>query len=272
MKIAYTGWTWLIHHQDNQRYEFEQFLKEVADLGYDAVENFAFITKYFENAAQAVKELLSKYGLAVVCLYHHFSDDPEADYARAVDYVDFMKQIGATYMNLQAVMWQDQPYDRPLDEEAILGYAELSNRIGRLCRANGLVACMHPHANTAIYKEEEIDLFLANTDPQLVSLCLDTAHTTLAGMDCVRAFAKYVHRLAYVHLKDVYPPDEEYVDWPMARFCTLGYGTVDFKGVYKVLRKHGYDGVLCVELDNPPVCNYKSAMDSRRYLHNVLGL
>ena len=52
MKIAYTGWTWLIHHQDNQRYEFEQFLKEVADLGYDA-ENFAFITKYFENDAQA---------------------------------------------------------------------------------------------------------------------------------------------------------------------------------------------------------------------------
>ena len=91
MKIAYTGWTWLIHHQDNQRYEFEQFLKEVADLGYDAVENFAFITKYFENAAQAVKELLSKYGLAVVCLYHHFSDDPEWT-TRAVD-MSISKQI-----------------------------------------------------------------------------------------------------------------------------------------------------------------------------------
>ena len=44
-------------------------------MGYDAVENFAFITKYFENDAQAVKELLSKYGLEMVCLYHHFSDD-----------------------------------------------------------------------------------------------------------------------------------------------------------------------------------------------------
>jgi inosose dehydratase len=131
---------------------------------------------------------------------------------------------------------------------------------------------MHPHANTAIYKEEEIDLFLANTDPQLVSLCLDTAHTTLAGMDCVRAFDKYGDRLGYVHLKDVYAPSEEYAQWPMARFCTLGYGIVDFKGVYKVLKKHGYDGVLCVELDNPPVCNYKAAMDSRRYIHNVLGL
>ena len=91
-------------------------------------------------------------------------------------------------------------------------------------------------------------------------------------MDCVRAFDKYEDRLGYVHLKDVYAPSEEYVQWPMARFCTLGYGIVDFKGVYKVLKKHGYDGVLCVELDNPPVCNYKAAIDSRRYIHNVLGL
>ena len=75
------------------------------------------------------------------------------------------------------------------------------------------------------------------------------AHTTLAGMDCVRAFDKYGDRLGYVHLKDVYAPSEEYAQWPMARFCTLGYGIVDFKGVYKVLKKHGYDGVLCVELD-----------------------
>ncbi|HHW73572.1 MAG TPA: TIM barrel protein [Firmicutes bacterium] len=272
MKVAYTGWTWLIHHQDNHKYEFEQFLKEAADLGYEAVENFAFITKYFDNNADEVKALLDKYGLEMANLYHHYSNDPEADYAKAVEYVDFMKKIGATYMNLQAVMWRDKPYDRPLDEKAVLHYAELSNRVGKLCRDNGIVACFHPHANTAIYKEDEIDLFLANTDPELVSLCLDTAHTTIAGMDCVQAFAKYAPRIGYVHLKDVDPDKEEHAEWPMAAFRPLGYGTVDFKGVYKVLKKSGYDGVLCVELDNPPVCNYKAAMDSRRYIHNVLGL
>ena len=100
MKVAYTGWTWLIHHQDNHKYEFEQFLKEAADLGYEAVENFAFITKYFDNNADEVKALLDKYGLEMANLYHHYSNDPEADYAKAVEYVDFMKKIGATYMNL----------------------------------------------------------------------------------------------------------------------------------------------------------------------------
>ena len=58
-----------------------------------------------------------------------------------------------------------------------------------------------PYHDTAIYRENEIDLFLAETDPELVSLCLDTAHTTLAGMDCVKAFEKYIDRIAYIHFK-----------------------------------------------------------------------
>lgn len=272
MKVAYTGWTWLVNHKDNHKWEFEQFLKEVADLGYEAVENFAFIKKYFDGDAAAIKELLDKYNLEMANLYLHYSDDPEKDYENAVEYVDFMKQLGATYLNLQAVMWHDPPNDRPLDEKAVKGYAELSNKIGKLCKDNGLVACFHPHANTAIFREEEIDLFLANTDPALVTLCLDTAHTDIAGMDNVQAFEKYADRIGYVHFKDVDPDETVSPEWPMARFMPLGQGTIDFKGVYKVLKKHGYDGVICVELDKPPICNYKAAMDSRNYIHNVLGL
>lgn len=272
MKVAYTGWTWLINHKDNYKWEFEQFLKEVADLKYEAVENFAFITEYFDNDADEVNRLLEKYNLELANLYLHYSEDPEKDYQNAVEYVDFMKKTGATYLNLQAVMWEEKPNDRPTDEKRILAYAELSNKIGKLCKESNMVACFHPHANTAIFKENEIDLFLENTDPELVTLCLDTAHTVLAGMDCVYAFDKYADRIGYVHFKDVDPDVTVSPDWPMNRFCPLGYGTVDFKGVHKVLKNHGYDGVICVELDKPPVCNYKAAMDSRNYLHNVLGL
>lgn len=272
MKVAYTGWTWLVNHQDNHKYEFEQSLSAAQDLGYDAVENFAFITKYFDNDAEEVKRLLDKYGLEMANLYLHFSDDPEADYANAVKYLDFMKKIGATYMNMQAVMWKEAPNDRPTDEKAILAYAQLSNKIGKLLKDSGCVACFHPHANTAIFTEEQIDLFLANTDPEYVTLCPDTAHITLAGMDPVKAFGKYVERIGYVHLKDVDPDVTFDPKWPMNRFRALGVGTVDFKGVYNALKNGGYDGVLCVELDKPMVCNYKSAMVSRQYIHNTIGI
>jgi inosose dehydratase len=272
MRIAYTGWTWLVNHGDNHKWEFEQFLKEVKDLGYQAVENFAFIAKYFDGDASAVKALMDKYGLELANLYLHYSDDPEADYESAKKCVDFMKATGATYMNLQAVMWRDAPNDRPTDAARIEAYAALSNRIGRLCKDNGLVACMHPHANTAIFTEEQIDLFLKLTDPETVFLCPDTAHITLAGMDAPKAFAKYVSRIGYVHLKDVDPDVTLSPEWPMNRFLPLGLGTVDFKGVYKALKNGGYNGVLCVELDKPPVCNYRAAQVSREYLHNALGL
>ncbi|MDL2206563.1 sugar phosphate isomerase/epimerase [Eubacteriales bacterium OttesenSCG-928-N13] len=272
MKIAYTGWTWLVNHKDNYKYEFEQSLWAAADLGYDAVENFAFITKYYDNDANEVKALLDKYGLEMANLYLHFSENPEEDYQNAVNYLDFMKKIGATYMNMQAVMWNDEPHNRPTDEKAILAYAELSNKIGKLCAEQGCIACFHPHANTAVYTEEQIDLFLANTDPAYVKLCPDTAHTTLAGMDAVKAFEKYASRIGYVHLKDVDPDVNFDPKWPMNRFRALGMGTVDFRGVVNALKNAGYDGVLCVELDKPHVCNYRSAQISREYIHNVLGM
>lgn len=272
MKIAYTGWTWLVNHEDNHRWEFEQFLKEVADLGYDSVENFAFITKYFDNDANAVKALLEKYNLEMVNMYEHYTDDPEVDYESAVHYVKFMKEIGATYLNLQGVMWNEAPLSRPTDVEKIKMYADLSNRIGKLCKDNGCEAVFHPHCCTPVYTEAEIDLLMELTDPKLVSLCLDTAHTTLAGMDCVEAYTKYLPRLGYVHLKDVDPDETVHPEWPMKRFCALGTGTVDFKGVIKTIKAGGYDGVLCVELDNPKICNYNSAMISRRYIHDVLEM
>lgn len=270
MKIAYTGWTWLINHQDNHKWEFEQFLKEVADLGYEAVENFAFITRYFESDAQEVSGLLRKYGLEMVNLYHHYSEDEEADYQKAVEYVDFMKGIGATYLNLQAVMWKEPPNERPTDAERIKRYAALTNRIGRLCTDHGLVACFHPHANTAVFTQEQIDLLVAHLDADVAGLCLDTAHTVIGGMDPVAAFAKYSPHIRYVHLKDVGPNTDPQNQ--MGRFLPLGMGTVDFAGVHRVLQDAGYDGVLCVELDRQPVCNYHSAMVSRQYLHNVLRL
>ncbi|NLC27477.1 MAG: sugar phosphate isomerase/epimerase, partial [Campylobacteraceae bacterium] len=91
-------------------------------------------------------------------------------------------------------------------------------------------------------------------------------------MDGVEAFKKYLDRIGYVHFKDVDPNAEEYEKWPMNAFCELGIGHINFKGIYKVLKNGGYDGVICVELDHRRVCNYKSAMISRRYLHDVLGI
>lgn len=278
MRIGYTGWTWISNEYDNfapindrHKENFERFLRDVSDLGYETVENFNWIADYYADDIEGFKAVVAKYNLKFENLYFYFSQDPEKDYQEALRYLEFMKAVDAHYMNMQGTMWSDQPFERLLDEKTILAYAELSNRIGKACREAGVKACMHPHANTALFHQEEIDLYMANTDPEYVYLCVDTAHTTLAGMHAPSFVRQYGKRIGYMHLKDVDPDETLNPEWPMRRFRPLGYGCVDFKGVYEELKKAGYEGILCVELDYQPVCNYRSAQISREYLHNVLG-
>lgn len=279
MRIGYTGWTWDIDERRDwapfnefHKQNFEQFLREVSNLGYQTVENFSFIADYYADDVDGFKKVVADYGLKFENLYFYFSNDPEKDYEAAKKYIAFAQEVGATHMNMQAVMWKDQPFTRPTDKAAVLDYAKRSNIIGEWCTKAGIKACMHPHANTAIFHEDQIDLFVENTDPRYVYLCLDTAHLTLAGMNAAAIAKKYGKRVGYVHLKDIDPDENAHPEWPMRRFLPLGYGCIDFKGFVNALKEEGYDGILCVELDYQPVCNYKSAMDSRNYLKNVLGL
>lgn len=279
MKIGYTGWTWDTDERrewapfnEFHKENFEQFLREISNLGYETAENFSFIADYYDDDVQGFIDTMKRFHVKFENLYFYFSDDAEADERNAVKYIAFAKAVGAGHMNMQAVMWKDAPFVRPTDREAVLDYARRANRIGKLCAQAGIKACMHPHANTRVFTQEQVDLFMQNTDPAYVYLCVDTAHTTLAGMDVVAVARQYGKRVGYVHLKDLDPNPLAHPEWPMRRFLPLGYGCVDFKGFVSALKGEGYDGILCVELDYQPVCNYKSAMDSRNYIRNVLCL
>ena len=279
MKIGYTGWTWFLNEYTDpstfgtfyKKY-FEQFCLEASNLGYETIENFSFLADYYKDEADVLKEQFERYGLKFENLYFYFSNDFDADVEKAKGYIEFMKKIGAHYMNMQGFMWKDTPFIRPTDRDGVMEYARLANTVGKMCAEAGIKACMHPHMNTLVFKEDQIDLFMENTDPQYVYLCMDTAHTTLAGMHAPTFAKKWDKRMGYVHLKDIDPNENAHPEWPMKRFLPLGYGCVDFKGVVEALKEEGYDGILCVELDYQPVCNYKSAMDSRNYIRNVLGM
>ncbi|HEX2946088.1 MAG TPA: sugar phosphate isomerase/epimerase family protein [Clostridia bacterium] len=279
MRIGYTGWTWDTDERRDwapfnefHKENFEQFLREVSNLGYETVENFSFIADYYAGDVEGFKKTVASFGLKFENLYFYFSNDAEKDYEDAKKYIAFAREVGATHMNMQGVMWKDRPFVKPTDKDAILDYAKRSNIIGEWCTQAGIKACMHPHANTRIFQEDQIEMFVENTDPRYVYLCLDTAHLTLAGMSAPEIAKKFGKRVGYVHLKDIDPNENAHPEWPMRRFLPLGYGCVDFKGFVNSLKEEGYDGILCVELDYQPVCNYKSAMDSRNYLRNVLGL
>jgi inosose dehydratase len=107
-----------------------------------------------------------------------------------------------------------------------------------------------------------------------VAFCIDTAHSTLAGIDPAALLKKLGARVKYIHLKDVdtYALSLAEGSEKMRSFRALGLGTVNFPAVKAALNGIGYDGVLCVELDRPAVSNYNSAEISRLYIKNGLGM
>jgi inosose dehydratase len=138
--------------------------------------------------------------------------------------------------------------------EKVLAYAP--SRKNRLAvQGKGLVACFHPTQHPCVL-EEQIDLFLENTDPALCGLAW-TPRTRRSPDERGRGGEEVRFRINYMHLKDV-DPDESVSPGGRWALSALGWGTVDSRRV-KALRNGGYDGVLCVELDKQPVCNYHSA-------------
>ena len=50
---------------------------------------------------------------------------------------------------------------------------------------------VHPHLNSQLQTQHELDFIMANTDPKYVGLVLDTGHFTMAGMDPLAMGKKY---------------------------------------------------------------------------------
>jgi inosose dehydratase len=276
MKIAYTSWTWIkARDVESGKRLLEDSFRELKYLGYDYIENFAFIRDYYADNPNELVELQKKYCVELVNLYGHFGFNEEEMIEKSKKQIDFLAAIGGKWFNCQnSGFGDDGPIERPTDVKMLDAMCRISNTLGEYAKTLGVTLCMHPHFGTCVFSQEDIDYFAANTNPEHVSFCVDTAHTTLAGI-CPAALIKQLNtRVAYVHLKDVdsYALSKAEGSKKMSSFRALGLGDINFPAVVGALKDIGYDGVLCVELDNPPVCNYNSAEISRKYIKNALGM
>ena len=129
------------------------------------------------------------------------------------------------------------------------------SRADEIGRTRGLVVALHPHYGTLIENEEQIERILASTG---VSLCLDTGHLTVAGVDPLRIARVADGRVAHVHLKDVdagtaarlRAGELGYRDAVRAGlYRPLGDGDVDLEPVLRRLDATGYSGWYVVEED-----------------------
>ena len=136
----------------------------------------------------------------------------------------------------------------------------------------GLTVSIHPHAAGFIDFEPEVERLLADIDPKLLKVCLDTGHSHYAGFDPVAFLNRHIARVAYVHFKDIDPVVRArvvaartgfYDACAQGVFCNLGKGMTDFVSVRRTLLDNGYDGWCTVEQDCDPAGSTSPVADAR---------
>lgn len=171
---------------------------------------------------------------------------------------------------------------RRLDEDEWTVFVNTVVACAEIARSEyGIIPVVHPHAGTHIEFIDEIERVLAQTDPDLVELCIDTGHSAYAGIDPLNLYRSFGERTPYLHLKDIDPGVHQKVlddgmsfweAYSVGIFCSLGAGGGDFEALREMLQKDGYEGWLTVEQDADPMGDSDPKEDAARsfeYLKNV---
>ena len=270
-KFAYAIWPWGL----NTKEQMIQALKDIKEVGFTKFESVRNAIDVFKNNALEFKTITDEYGVYPVSFYFHQTGDEKTDVEEVKSKIEFLKINNVHRMSIQAPGISG----RAATQEELAHVLKTIEKISHIAKEYDVIPCVHPHAGTMIMYENEIDFIMQNTAPEYVSFCPDTAHLVLGKCDPVEIFRRYIDRIRFVHLKDIMKNTEtKVVDGEnkgfdvYSNFLELGNGNVDFKSIFKLFKKNGYDGYLTIELDKSRYTNKESAQISKRYLEDKLGI
>ena len=219
--------------RDRTEKDLEGTLKQVAALGYQAVELAGFGNcKSAEEAAAALRAS----GLAV-CGAHIGIEQFESDLA---DTIRQYKLLGCSNL---VVPWL--PQERRTGLSGWKQFAKSLNDIGQSVKQQGLRLGYHNHSFEFALIEKGVcgmDILLNETDPAAVSLELDCFWVVHGGRCPACFIRKHASRLMTLHLKDMSDPVER-------KFANVGTGLLDFPSIVAAGTEAGVPWFI-VEQDN----------------------
>lgn len=157
------------------------------------------------------------------------------------------------------------------------------HEIGKIAKEEGRNLCYHPHLGTGVMREDAVDKLMADTDPDLVHLLVDTGHLAAVESDPLAVTKRHVARVRHMHLKDIRADVAKKMrdkGWSFERaiqaglFNVVGSGDIGtFPEILQVLAKADFAGWLIVEAEqNPGKANpLEYATKARAYLREQLG-
>lgn len=268
---------------------FEQCVSEMALAGYTGTE----VGNKYPRDPEVLRKALEMRGLRVasawtsVFLTTKPFEETEKDF---IAQRDFLKAMGADVIVVAEQGHSIQGLDKPVfDDKPVFTDEEWDRltsgleRLGELAAETGQRIVYHHHMGTGVQTEEEIDRLMAGTDPEKVSLLLDTGHLTFAGVDPMVIADRYFDRIGHVHLKDIRPEVLEevkkdkmsFLDGVRAGVFTVpGDGFVEIEPVVKKFADSDYEGWFVVEAEQDPAkANpLEYALRARKYIKDATNI
>ena len=136
----------------------------------------------------------------------------------------------------------------------------------------GMIIVIHPHIGQGGRPgevETREDMLRYLDERPGIFACPDTGHLALCGSDPVQTIHDLGSRCRYVHLKDIRPEMVGKRTRKGEKFCDLGKGALDLKGVLRALKDIDYNGWIMIERDSRGPDYVQSARDMRAVLRRL---
>lgn len=199
--------------EDPAQLPWQQFLDELESAGYQWLELGPY--GYLPTDARQLSDELDRRGLRVSGGTATGALHDAADWGSIVQstrsVAELTAALGAHHLIFLPACYRDpltsdHHWPRTLDDDGWSTLTRSANEIGRIVSEEfGIRLEFHPHADSHVEAQGEIERFLDETDPNYVSLCLDTGHIVYGGGDNVALVQAYAERIGYVHLKQMDP-------------------------------------------------------------------
>ena len=172
------------------------------------------------------------------------------------------RTLGVEYV---VTPWLPQP---EFDQAAARAVAADFNKWGRALRAAGIKFAFHPHS----YEfhpipggggETPFDLLVTLTDPKDVSFEMDVFWVAHAGVDPVKLLAKYPHRWALLHVKDLRKGGEVGVGTrsaPPGDQVAVGTGQLDWPAILRTAKAIGIEHYFIEDETAAPLENIPASV------------
>lgn len=274
---------------DPKQTPWQRFMDEVVEAGYNWIELGPY--GYLPTNPTMLQTELDKRNLKVSAGFvmgslEDHSVWPEIE-AQLTGAGELLAELGAQYLVLIDGTYSDlftgeQVEIKQLDDDNWRRLIDTTHRVADMIdELYDMKLVFHPHAETHVEYEDQIERFLSDTDPDRVSLCFDVGHHAYRDGDPVAFMRKHHARIPYLHLKSVEPTlqkkvEEEGIPFATAvamdMFCEPSRGAVDFMAFRDLLIELDYDGFAIVEQDMYPAPFDKPLPIARRtrdYLQEI---